>query len=197
MHSEVADDLRLADGTVVNDESEPGDIPMLLTVPMSNLPCSATISRDFIRGVIKFGPSCPADVVDKAISLVIAHWSQFSWHEMDLGCITDVPYDTKYTDHSPCGCQSRRHNYSEHNAPIIEAKSRPLIDLGVYKTAGPDVVDRAQLVAVCTNPKVPMNLKFYWVAPDFRCKNDKAFVVPVPMATRLELYSFLTQFKYF
>ena len=215
LRSEIVDDLRLAE-----DDADGSELPVLFTVPrhievgnkdlIAELdgpvlnhfatPLSATpamVSRDFVCGVIKFGPSCPAAVVDSAIDLVLTHWDQFSWHEMDLGCISDVPYDTKYIDHSPCVSKSRRHNYSERNATIIEAKSRPLIDLGVYKTACPEVVDRAQLVVVRTKPEDPMNLKYCRVAYDFRCKNDKALLVPVPMATRPELYSFRTQFKYF
>ena len=129
--------------------------------------------------------------------LVLAHWDQFLWHEIDLGCISDIPYDTQYVDESPCVCKSRRHNYAERNAIIIEAKSQPLIDLGVYRRAGPEVVDRAQLVVVLTKPDDPMNLKYCRVAHDFRCKNDKALLVPVPMATRPKLYSFLTRFQFF
>ena len=214
LHSEVVDDLRLAE----DDELPFTTADVLVTVPMhievgkkdllaeldspiqsdfGLSPPMAAVSRDFVRGIIKFGPSCPAPIVDKAIDLVLTHWSQFSWHEMDLGCIADVPYDTAYIDNSPCVCKSRKHNYGERNAAIIEAKSRPLIELGVYKRAGPEVVDRAQLVVVRTKPDDPMNLKYCRVAHDFRCKNDKALLVPVPMATRPELYSFLTRFKYF
>ena len=224
LRSELLDDLRLAD--VVDDESESPalvTVPMAdafaLALPRADsalevgkhdlvaeldgpvdfapVPAEARVSCDFVRGIFKFGPSCPPSVVTKAVDLVLAHWDQFSWHEMDLGCISDVPYDTKYVDDSPCVCKSRRHNYAERNATIIEAKSRPLIDLGVYRRAGPDVVDRAQLVVVRTKPEDPMNLKFCRVAHDFRCKNDNALLVPVPMATRPELYSFLTRFQYF
>ena len=238
LHSELVDDLRLADDPDfrladdlggVDDVTDP---PALVTIPMVNalalaavplpavalevgkhdlvaeldgpvlsdfspFPAEARISRDFVRGIFKFGPSCPLSVVNKAVDLVLAHWDQFSWHEMDLGCISDVPYDTKYVDESPCVCKSRRHNYAERNAMVIEAKSRPLVDLGVYRRAGPDVVDRAQLVVVRTKPDDPMNLKYCRVAHDFRCKNDKALLVPVPMATRPELYSFLTRFRFF
>ena len=116
---------------------------------------------------------------------------------MDLGSISNVPYDTQYVDQTPCVCKSRRHNYAERNATVIEAKSRPLIDLGFYKRAGPEVVDRAQLMVIRTKPHESMNLKYCRVAHDFRCKNDKALLVPVPLATRPELYSFPTKFNYF
>ena len=224
LRSEVIDDLRLADSDPGVPDEVAEEVPVLFTVPMgplATLPSAAMevgkrdlvadldspvqndfaaearVSRDFIRGVIKFGSSCPEFVINKAIDLVLEHWSEFSWHEMDLGCISDIPYDTKYVDDSPCVCKSRRHNYAERNAAVIEGKSRPLINLGVYRTAGPDVVDRAQLVVVRTKPDDPINLKYCRIAHDFRCKNDKALLVPVPMATRPELYSFLTKFKYF
>lgn len=222
----VADDLRLEEENEdYSAEPEFGSIELLVTVPMhatislhievgntdlvteldhpvfndfapSQLPV-VMVSRDFVQGIIKFRPTCPAVVVDKAIHLVLDHWNQFSWHHMDLGYIMDVPYDNKYIDHSPCVCKSCKHNFSERNATIIESKSRPSIDLGVYKVAGPDVVDRAQLVVVCTNPKDPIHLKYCRVAHDVRCKNDMALLVPMPIATRPELYSFLTRFKYF
>lgn len=216
--SEVIDDLRLVDDF---EDDVSSSVDALVTVPMQTalevgrrdlvaeldspvsfdsapaLPPNAQVSRDFVRGVFTFGSSCPPHIVDKAIDLVIAHWEQFSWHEMDLGCISDVPYETTYTDNTPCVCKSRRHNYAERNAVVIEAKSRPLIELGVYRRAGPEVVDKAQLVVVRTKPEDPMNLKYCRVAHDFRCKNDKAVLVPVPMATRPELYSFLTKFRFF
>lgn len=46
-------------------------------------------------------------------------------------------------------------------------------------------------------PDDPTNPKYCRVDHDFRCKNDKAMLVPVPMATRPELYSFLTKFPFF
>lgn len=116
---------------------------------------------------------------------------------MDLGCILDVPYDTKYINDSPCICKSRRHNYNDRNTTIIEAKSKPLINLGVYRCAGPKVIDRAQLVVVRTKPDDHMNPKYCRIAHDFWCKNDKAVLVTVPIVTRPELYSFLTKFRFF
>lgn len=110
------------DGPVLNDFN-------------ADVPSKARVSRDFVSGIFKFGTTCPPDIVNKAIDLVLAHWNQFSWHKMDLGCISDVPYDTKYVDHSPCVCKSRRHNYADCNAVVIAAKSQPLIELGVYKRA--------------------------------------------------------------
>ena len=219
LHSEIVDDLRLVEDDL---DDIPDEVAALVTLPMAvgaleigkrdlvaeldgpvltdfgrPVPADARMSRDFVRGIFQFGPSCPPEVVARAIDLVLAHWDQFSWHEMDLGCISDVPYDTRYVDESPCVCKSRRHNYADRNAMIIEAKSQPSIDLGVYRRAGPDVVDRAQLVVVRTKPEDPMNLKYCRVDHDFSCKNDKALLVPVPMATRPELYFFLTRFQFF
>ena len=68
---------------------------------------------------------------------------------MDLGCISDVPYKTTYAD---------RHNYSERNATVIEPKSRPLIELGVYKRAGPEVVATHNL-SWCE-----LNLMISWIS---------------------------------
>ena len=161
LRSEVADDLRLAEV----DEPVEEEVAMLVTMPhmdvgkrdlvaeldgpvLNDFSAPATVSRDFVRGIIKFGPTCPVEIVNQAIDIVLAHWTQFSWHEMDLGCITDVPYDTQYLDSSPCVCQSHKHHYATRNATVIEAKSQPLIELGLYKKAGPEVVDRAQLVVV-------------------------------------------------
>lgn len=116
---------------------------------------------------------------------------------MDLGCISDVPYDSKYVDDSPYVCKSRKDNYADRNAVVIAAKSQPLIELRLYMRATTDVIDRAQLVVVRTKPDDPMNPKYCGVANNFRCKNEKAVLVPVPMATRLGLYAFLTRFQFF
>ena len=142
--------------------------------------------------------TCPPEIVDAAVELILSHWDQFSRHEMDLGCIQDVPYLTAYVDDStPCVCKSRRHNYAPRNNALIEAKSRPLIDMGVYRLADSSVVDRAQLVVIRSKSDEPNNPKYARIAHDFRCKNDKAVLLPVPMATREEMYAFLPRFKVF
>lgn len=69
--------------------------------------------------------------------------------------------------------------------------------MGVYKLAGSDVVDRAQLVVVRSKPEDPDNPRYARIAHDFRCKNDKAVLLPVPMATREEMYAFLPKFQVF
>ena len=83
------------------------------------------------------------------------------------------------------------------NAALIEAKSRLLIDMGIYRIAGSDVVDRAQLVVIRSKPEEPDNPKYARTAHGFHSKNDKAVLLPVPMATREEIYAFLPQFKVF
>ena len=210
--SRVVEDVDY-DPTMAARTSPVSDTPMLLSMPMeigrrnlvaelddpvsTDFRADAHISREFIKGIVNFGPTCPHDVVEDAVDLILQHWDQFSWHEMDLGCIQDVPYDTVYTDSSPCSCKSRRHNYAPRNATLIEAKSRPLVDMGVYRIAGSDVVDRAQLVVVRSKPDEPDNPKFACIAHDFRCKNHKAVLLPVPMATREEMYAFLPKFRVF
>lgn len=42
------------------------------------LPAGAWVSRDFVPGIFKFGPSCPPDIDNKAIDLVLAQLDQFS-----------------------------------------------------------------------------------------------------------------------
>lgn len=116
---------------------------------------------------------------------------------MDLGCIQDVPYTSQYIVNSPCACKSRRHNYALRNSALIEAKARPLIAMGVYRLADTDVVDRAQLVVVRSNQDEPDNPKFTRIAHNFRSKNDKAILLPVPMATREDIYDFLPRFRVF
>lgn len=172
------------------------DSPVATDFSATPIP-AALIMREFICETFHFGPSCPSEVVEAAVDLILNHWNQFSWHEMDLGCIQDVPYDTSYVDHTPCNCKSRRHNYAPRNASLIAAKSWPLIDMVVYRLAGSDVVDRAQLVVVRSKLEDPDNPKYARIAHDFRCKNDKAVLLPVPMATREEMYAFLPKFKVF
>ena len=220
---DAADDLRLVEVADESDDS-PGasDYEVLVTVPMHmeigkrcllseldgpaasdfqasapDFQASATVTRSFVKDTFHFGPSCPPAVVDAAVDLILSHWDQFSWHEMDLGCIQDVPYLTTYLDGSPCVCKSRRHNYAPRNNGLIEAKSRPLIDMGVYRLADSSVVDRAQLVVIRSKADEPDNPKYARIAHDFRCKNDKAVLLPVPMATREEMYAFLPRFKVF
>lgn len=69
--------------------------------------------------------------------------------------------------------------------------------MNVYRLADTEVVDRAQLVVVRSNPEEPDNPKFAHIAHDFHCKNDKAILLPVPMATQEDLYAFLPRFRVF
>ena len=101
LRSEVLDDLRLSEDDLrlaeEDTEADSSELAVLFTVlmhidvgnkdlvaeldgPVRNdfvtpLPTitPATVSRDFIHGIIKFGPSCPATVVNKAIDLVLTH----------------------------------------------------------------------------------------------------------------------------
>ena len=69
--------------------------------------------------------------------------------------------------------------------------------MGLYRLAGPEVLDCAQLVVVRSNPDEPDNPKYARIVHDFRCKNDKAVLLPVPIAIREEMYAFLPHFKFF
>ena len=76
LHIEVGNKDLVAElnGPVLNDFACPPSPPSLVPSSLPSSPAMATVSRDFVRGVIKFGPSCPANVVNKAIDLVLAHW---------------------------------------------------------------------------------------------------------------------------
>ena len=132
---EEMDDLDGISRRVVEYDDDPSrppsprvEVPMLLSMPLevgrqnlvhevdspiasdfTSTP-NALITREFVRETVHFGPTCPAAVIEAAVDLILEHWTEFSWHEMDLGCIQDVPYDTSYVDLSPCSCKSRRHN---------------------------------------------------------------------------------------
>ena len=89
MRPKVTDDVGLTELDEVNEELS--TLLLLVSVPSnmavgshdlvtelggpvcSAFAATATVSQDFIRGVIKFSPSCPVSVVSKAIDLVQAH----------------------------------------------------------------------------------------------------------------------------
>jgi len=92
-----------------------------------------TISDTYIRPVIDIYPSSPSWFKDAMVGLLMKYHQAISWHEYDLGCVTHSPHDIKLVPGAQGIRQpSRRHLYSQTNAAIIEQKTRPFVDMGIW-----------------------------------------------------------------
>ena len=78
--------------------------PVDLEVMASDIP---TLSTEFVRKIFKFGPTVPPEVITQVCLDIIEFADAYSWHEFDLGCITDVPHVINVTDSNPVVLPSR------------------------------------------------------------------------------------------
>ena len=159
-----------------------------------------TLTMEFIRNTFKFGPTVPEETIKKACFDILDYSDVYSWHEFDLGCITDVPHRIELTDEIPVVSASRPALYLPKNQRIIEAKCRPLVDMGVHTGGGQDCRNRAQLVIAKRQPaegENPEDLKHYRVAHDFRGLNSKTVLDPWPMTTLEEMTMWVAQWSIF
>lgn len=142
------------------------------------------LTVDFIRSNLKFGPSVPEQVQVQVCQDVIDYADVFSWNQFDLGCIEDVPHTVNRFDNTASIQSSRRHLYNPINERIIKAKCWPLVELGIYKRAPPECIDRAQLTIVkdkCGGLASQRNEPaFCRVAHDYRDYNGKIYLDPEP-----------------
>jgi hypothetical protein len=65
------------------------------------------LSTEFVRRIFKFGPNVPPEVITQMCLDIIEFADAYSWHEFDLGCITDVPHAINVTDGDPVVFPSR------------------------------------------------------------------------------------------
>ena len=92
-----------------------------------------TLSDTYVRSVIDIYPGAPEWFKDAMVGLIMKYHRAISWHEYDLGCVTHSPHDIKLVpDAVGIRQASRHHLYSLRNAAIIEAKTRPLVDMGIW-----------------------------------------------------------------
>jgi hypothetical protein len=66
-----------------------------------------TLTMEFIRNTFKFGPTVPEGTIKKVCLDILEYSDVYSWHEFDLGCITDVPHRIELTDKMPVVTASR------------------------------------------------------------------------------------------
>ena len=159
-----------------------------------------TLSVEFVKKVFEFGPTVPPQVVDQVCLDIIEFADAYSWHEFDLGCITDVPHVINVTDNDPVVFPSRPALYLPKNERVIKAKCTPLIDMGVFRRARQDCKNRAQLVVARRQPadgEDPEDLRNYRVAHDFRGLNAKTILDPWPMTTLEEMTMWVAQWSVF
>ena len=131
------------DGPLAPTESEVADVA-------SGIP---TLSMEFVRKVFKFGPTVPLEVITQVCLDIIEFVDAYSWHEFDLGCITDVLHVINVTDSDPVVFPLRPALYLSKNEQAINAKCMPLVNMGVFTKAGQDCKNRAQLVVSRRQPQ--------------------------------------------
>jgi hypothetical protein len=177
------------------------DSPVALADPKPASPELPTLTLEFVRNLFKFGPKdVPSEIVNRVCMDIIEFSDVYSWHEFDLGCITDIPHKIRLTDKKPIVFPSRHDLYLPKNDRVIKAKYMSLVDLGVYRSARQEWYNRAQLVVARRQPMEgddPEDLKHFRVAYDFRGLNAKTVLDPWPMTTLEEMTMWVAQWALF
>jgi hypothetical protein len=128
-------------------------------------------STEFVRRIFKFGPNVPPEVITQECLDIIEFEDTYSWHEFDLGCITDVPHAINVTKGDPMVFPSCPVHYLPKNEQVLRAKCMSLVDMGEFVGAVQDCKNRAQVVVARRPPAKGgdlEDLRNYRVAHDFR-----------------------------
>jgi RNase H-like domain found in reverse transcriptase/Reverse transcriptase (RNA-dependent DNA polymerase) len=105
--------------------------PLVTSVPKDFL--TLTISDSYVRSVIDIYPAAPAWFTDAMVDIILKYHEAISWHEYDLGCVTHSPHDIKLLPGTKGIRQSSRaHLYSLRNGEIIQSKTRPFVEMGIW-----------------------------------------------------------------
>lgn len=167
------------------DEVDGDEVPQLelpdeliKTATAEGLPI---LTLEFIETNLRFGTQVPRAVRMLVCQDVVDYADVFSWNQFDLGHITDVPHTVNRWDLSAAVQPLRRHLYNPMNDMIIKTKCWPLVELGIYKRAPPECIDRAQLTIVrkCM-PEQRNDPAFLRVAHDYRDYNSRIYLDPEP-----------------
>lgn len=135
----------------------------------------------FVESNLRIGPLVPEDMRKMISQDVIDYADVFSWNQFDLGCITDILHTVNRFDQSPAIQPSRGHLSNPVNEKIIKEKCWPLVELGHYKKAPLECIDRAQLTIVRKGKLEDRNNPaFCRVAHDYRDYNSKIHPDPEP-----------------
>lgn len=167
---------------LVKEVEQPNDPPLEVPAELKaalneGLP---VLTVEFIEENLRFGPSVPKDMKLRVCQDVIDYADVFSWNQFDLGCMTDVPHSVSRWDPTPAIQASRRHLYNPINNKIITIKCWPLVELGHYRKAPPECIDRAQLTIVRKGLTDRNDPVFCRVAHDYRDYNNKIYLDPIP-----------------
>ena len=101
---------------------------------MAPNPLAPTLTDTYVRSRIDINPLAPAWFKDAMVGIILKHHEAISWTDYDLGCVTHSPHKIELLPNSVGVRQpSGRHLYSQRNAEIIESKTRPFVDMGIWE----------------------------------------------------------------
>lgn len=152
------------------------------------------ITPKFVEEQFEWSLDVPVRVKERLCREVIRHSAAYSWHEYDLGRITDVPHDVHPFDPTPAVDVTRKHLYQPRNQEILHLKMDPLIELGIYELAPPNTTNKMQLVITrkkASNEADADDPKLARVAHDCRKANASLHLDPYPLPTIEGLHDFL------
>ena len=100
-------------------------------VPFDRL--SPTLTDTYVRTRIDINPLAPAWFKDAMVGIIVKYHKALAWTDYDLGCVTHYPHEIHLLPDSVGVRQSsRQHLYSQRYADIIESKTRPFVDMGIW-----------------------------------------------------------------
>lgn len=166
--------------------------PLFITDHAPGLPI---LLVPFIRSMIQLSLTIPAVEADKVARLIFKFNDCFSWYELDLGTISDVPFSVTRINNIPAVLPPRRHLYNSKNESVIRHKFQPLIDMGIFLDASrpTDVIHMAQ-VCVVRHPLQKDDLDSCKVVHDFRLINSDTQIDTYPISTLAQLHAWKAEF---
>ena len=67
------------------------------------------------------------------VDVIQKHHEAISWTEYDLGCVTNYPHEIELIPDAVGVRQpTRPHLYSQRNRDIIDQKTRPFVEMGIW-----------------------------------------------------------------
>ena len=94
---------------------------------------SPTLTDTYVRSRIDINPLAPTWFKDAMVGIILKYHKVIAWTDYDLGRVTHSPHEIHLLPDSRGVRQpSRLHLYSQRYAGVIESKTRPFVDMGIW-----------------------------------------------------------------
>ena len=125
--------ITISERDYLNDAELDNDPTETLPTSVSRDCLSPMLTDTCIRSRIDINPLAPTWFKDAMVGIILKYHQAISWTDYDLGCVTHYPHEIRLLPNSVGVRQpSRQHLYSQRYADIIETKTRPFVNMGIW-----------------------------------------------------------------